>query len=161
MRDAPRKSRDQKFPQITVDRIDVKKSSGGQAKHSGSKIINTPRLGGEVGQSDDFGPSCEMRLPIGAKMVFARIHGESQMGTTMVGAHPCSVKRDLRCDAAAGAAGDPEILNYVNQRFARFRLFDGVLGVVILHIEIHPFGAAGDFSRRYCGRILRKRGHRP
>lgn len=72
----------------------------------------------------------------------------------MIGADPRAVETDLRGDTGSHAGHDPDVLDYINQSFARFGLPDGVLGVVGFHIEVHSTGATGSLSGRDRGGIL-------
>jgi hypothetical protein len=72
----------------------------------------------------------------------------------MIGADPRAVETDLRGDTGSYAVHDPDVLDYINRSFARFRLRDGMLGVVGFHIEVHSAGATGSLSGRNRGGIL-------
>src|ERR1039458_8126313 len=101
-----------------------------------------------------------MRLPVGADMVFARADCEREIRIVMIGADPCAVERDLRGDTGSDAVNRPDVLDHINQRLTGFRLPDGLLGVIVLYVEVHVFGTTGSLSGGNCGGILGKGGNR-
>jgi hypothetical protein len=92
-------------------------------------------------------------------MALARVCREREIGIVMIGADPRAIKSDPGGDAASDAIYGPDILDHINQRLARFGLADGVLGVVVFHVEFHVFWTTGSLSGRDGGRILGKGGH--
>ncbi len=91
-------------------------------------------------------------------MALPGVYSEREIGIVMIGADPRAVNSNLRGDASCDAVYGPDILDYINQRLARFGLPDGVLGVVVLYIEVHVFRTTGRLRSGDGRRILGKGG---
>ena len=70
-------------------------------------------------------------------MVFARAYCERKIRIALIGALPRTVQSNLRDETGSNAVYGPEILDYINQRVAHFKLRRSVVRLVVLHVEFH------------------------
>src|SRR6266446_2578726 len=120
----------------------------------GSQIIGFSSLRLEShSRTDALGRFLEgTRLPIGAHLMIAGIHGKEKIRFTLVGSDPRAIEPNLHRGAAFN------VLEHIDECLASIRGCDWVLLAVCLYVEIRVAGAAATAGRSRRRRFLRKSG---